>query len=530
MNTAASVVAVVLVALASLGVGALGLRVSRTTSDFYVASRVVGPVLNASAISGEYLSAASFLGVAGLILARGVDMLWLPVGWTAGYLLLLVFVAAPLRRSGAYTLPDFAQLRVESTRARHVASVLVVAIGMLYLIPQFQGAGLTLRTLTGAPLWVGQVVVAVIVCLNVLPGGMRSVTLVQAFHYWLKLAALLTPVFFVIGSFVSGGAPEALRRIDAADWAEPLSGDYALYLTYSLVIATFLGTMGLPHVVVRFYTNPDGRAARRTTLVVLALLGAFYLLPVTYGVAGRLLAPDLIATGRTDSVVLELPSRIFEGTLAELLTALIAAGAFAAFLSTSMGLVVSVAGVLSQDVLRRSTQVGHGVRAFRLSTLAAVGAALGLSFLAARVPVAHAVELAFAVAASTFCPLLVLGIWWRGLTAIGAIAGLVVGGTLSMSAVVLTMLGVTAEGPLGAVLNQPAAITVPMAFATTMVVSVLSRGRLPEHVAQTMVRLHAPEHLTLNRGPFQPEGTVSSVSPVTPVSPVGPDPAATARR
>ncbi|HEX6055580.1 MAG TPA: cation acetate symporter, partial [Intrasporangium sp.] len=127
MSTAASVVAVVAVALASLLVGAFGLRVSRTMSDFYVASRVVGPVLNASAISGEYLSAASFLGVAGLILARGVDMLWLPVGWTAGYLLLLVFVAAPLRRSGAYTLPDFAQLRVESTQARHVASLLVVA-------------------------------------------------------------------------------------------------------------------------------------------------------------------------------------------------------------------------------------------------------------------------------------------------------------------------------------------------------------------------------------------------------------------
>ena len=102
----------------TLAVGAFGLRVSRTMSDFYVASRGVGPVLNASAISGEYLSAASFLGAAGLILARGVDMLWLPVGWTAGYLVLLVFVAAPLRRSGAYTLPDFAQLRLESMHVR----------------------------------------------------------------------------------------------------------------------------------------------------------------------------------------------------------------------------------------------------------------------------------------------------------------------------------------------------------------------------------------------------------------------------
>ncbi|MDV3223486.1 cation acetate symporter [Intrasporangium sp.] len=506
MSTAASVVAVVLVSLASLGVGAFGLRISRTISDFYVASRVVGPVLNASAISGEYLSAASFLGVAGLILARGVDMLWLPVGWTAGYLLLLVFVAAPLRRSGAYTLPDFAQLRVESTQARHAASLLVVVIGMLYLIPQFQGAGLTLRTLTGAPLWVGQVVVAVIVSLNVLPGGMRSVTLVQAFHYWLKLVALLTPIFFLVGAFLTGGTPEVIGRLDAVDWAEPLTGDYALYLTYSLVIATFLGTMGLPHVVVRFYTNPDGRAARRTTLVVLGLLGAFYLLPVAYGILGRMLASDLVVTGRTDSVVLELPSRIFTGVLADLLTALIAAGAFAAFLSTSMGLVVSVAGVLSQDVLRRRTELGQGVSAFRLATLIAVAVALGLTFMSARVPVAHAVELAFAVAASTFCPMLVLGIWWRRLTAVGVIAGLAVGGSLSMTAVLTTLVGVNADGVLGAVLTQPAAITVPAAFATMVGASIATRHRQPPHVAQTMVRLHAPEHLILNRGPFNPEG------------------------
>ena len=254
-TAAASIVAVVLVSIATLAVGAFGLRVSRTMSDFYVASRGVGPILNASAISGEYLSAASFLGAAGLILARGVDMLWLPVGWTAGYLVLLVFVAAPLRRSGAYTLPDFAQLRLESMNVRRVSSVLVVAIGLLYLIPQFQGAGLTLRTLTGAPAWVGQVAVALVVCLNVLPGGMRSVTLIQAFHYWLKLVALLTPMFFFAGAWAAGRVPTGVEAVEMADWVEPLSGDHALYLTYSLVLATFFGTMGLPHVVVRFYTN-----------------------------------------------------------------------------------------------------------------------------------------------------------------------------------------------------------------------------------------------------------------------------------
>ena len=110
---------------------------------------------------------------------RGVDALWYPVGWTAGYLLLLVFVAAPLRRSRAYTLPDFAEFRVESLRARRVSSALVVLIGLLYLVPQFQGAGLTLRALTGAPTWVGAGVVAVVVLANVVSGGMRSITIAQ---------------------------------------------------------------------------------------------------------------------------------------------------------------------------------------------------------------------------------------------------------------------------------------------------------------------------------------------------------------
>jgi Na+(H+)/acetate symporter ActP len=505
MNPVASIVAVILVSLASLAVGGFGLRVSRRASDFYVASRGVGPVLNASAIGGEYLSAASFLGVAGLILVRGADMLWLPVGWTAGYLLLLVFVAAPLRRSGAYTLPDFAQLRVESLNARRVSSVLVVAIGMLYLIPQFQGAGLTLHTLTGAPSWVGQLVVAVVVGLSVLPGGMRSVTLVQAFHYWLKLAALLTPVFFLLAATSSDEAPINSGRLDLSDWVEPLTGDYSLYLTYSLVLATFFGAMGLPHVVVRFYTNRDGRAARRTTLVVLALLGGFYLLPIVYGVLGRVYAFDLVAAGRADSVVLELPSRLLSGPLAEAMTALLAAGAFAAFLSTSTGLVVSVAGVLSQDLIRWGSEHRQVISAFRLSTILAVSLAAVMTSVSASVPVAHAVELAFAVAASTFCPMLLLGIWWRGLTSVGVISGLVVGGTLSMAAVLATTFGVAGEGMVGAVLSQPAAVTLPSAFVTMVVASLLTRSRRPEHVSQTMVRLHAPEHLILNRGPFHPE-------------------------
>lgn len=185
-------------AVATVAVGAYGVRLARTTSDFLVASRTVGPRWNAAAISGEYLSAASFLGVAGLIAKYGADALWYPVGFTAGYLGLLLFVSAPLRRSGAYTVPDFAEFRLGSPRLRRAAMLVVVTVCVLYLVPQYQGAGLTLKTLLGVPVWIGPALVGVIVIVNVVGGGMRSITFVQAFQYWLKLTAVAVPALVLL--------------------------------------------------------------------------------------------------------------------------------------------------------------------------------------------------------------------------------------------------------------------------------------------------------------------------------------------
>ncbi|MEU6591115.1 cation acetate symporter [Streptomyces sp. NPDC046881] len=567
MNQTYGIVAVSAAVVVTLVIGSTGLRISRTTSDFYVASRTVPPYLNAMAISGEYLSAASFLGIAGLVAAQGVEMLWFPVGYAAGHLVLLVFVAAPLRRSGAYTLPDFADSRLESRAARRVASVLVVGVGWLYLLPQLQGAGLTLGLVTGAPRWLGGVLVAVVVTLAVAAGGMRGITFVQAFQYCLKLTALLVPAVFLLlawhgdprpadaleepptfrrhtqvtvettvririeaplravvtgavdgrghdhdrllldpgvhevragtslrftpGTPVPGREPDDGRRAGASSWAAPLSGgrdDHPLYTTYGLIFATFLGTMGLPHVLVRFYTNPDGRAARRTTVIVLALVGGFYLLPPLYGLLGRIYAPDLLLTGTTDAAVLVLPERLVGGAGGDLLGALIAAGACAAFLSTASGLTLSVAGVLSQDVLP-----SLGVRHFRLATLLAVAVPVTVSVAAGNLPVANAVGLAFAVAASSFCPLLLLGIWWRGLTAPGAIAGLLAGGGSALTAVALTIAGPLTDGWAHTLLAWPAVWSVPLGFLTMILVSLATRDRIPAGTEAAMARLHLPE-------------------------------------
>ncbi len=497
-----AIVAVALVTLTTLAIGAWGLRFSRTTSDFYVASRTVRPALNASAIGGEYLSAASFLGVAGLLLVFGADMLWYPVGWTAGYLVLLVLVAAPLRRSGAYTLPDFAEARTGSRRVRALCSVMVVGIGWLYLLPQFQGAGVTLAATTGAPLWVGPVVVAAVVLVNVTSGGMRSITFVQAFQYWLKLTALLLPAAVLVVAWWGDGHPPGAVSGDAT-WNLPLAdgGGVGLYTTWSLILATFLGTMGLPHVVVRFYTNPDGRAARRTTLFVLALLGLFYVIPPVYAALGRVYAVDRATGVGADTLVLDLPSLVLPGLAGDLLTGLVTAGAFAAFLSTSSGLSIAVAGVLSQDLTGRVVKTrARPVTAFRLGAVLAIVVPAAAALAAPDVPVARVVGLAFAVAASTFAPLLLLGIWWRGLTPAGAIAGLLAGGLGSATAVVWTLVDPARGGWTDALLGQPAAWSVPLAFVTMIAASRATADTVPAHVRRFLVRLHTPEAVDLDRG------------------------------
>jgi cation/acetate symporter len=561
--------AIVAVTVVTAIIGARGVRIAHTMSDFLVAARRVPATLNASAISGEYLSAASFLGIAGLALLEGLGALWYAVGYAAGYLVLLAAVAAPLRRFGAYTIPDFAEGRLDSPALRRAATVMVLVICGFYLLPQLKGAGITLQAVVGGPYWIGVVVLGSVVTLGIASGGMRGITFVQAFQYWMKLTAIAVPALVLLAFFhypsfghvgspapvsfaratkvefpsaetlelrgplvvqasglVDGGERSGALRLSAGDhqvgagavlvfpagspspavassplldtaaWESPLlrlGGEpiHPLAATYGVVIATFLGALGLPHILVRFYTNSDGAAARRTTALVLLLLACFYLFPAIIAALGRLEAPQLYVSGQTDSVVLVLPRLIAGGLGGTLLAALTAAGAFAAFLSTSSGLLISMSGALSHDLL------GRGVKAFRLSAVAAGAVATAFGLLVGDISINVLVGWAFAIAASSFCPLLLLGIWWPGLTWVGAMAGLALGGGASSAAVLATMLGAGKTGWPAVLLSEPAIWSVPLAFATMIGVSLLTPRARPADVVRKLLALHLPERVRL---------------------------------
>ena len=549
------VAAVLPVLLVTLLIGARGVAAMRSTSDFLVASRRISPTVNAAAVSGEYLSAASFLGIAGLVLKDGIGALWYPVGFAAGYVAMVALVAAPLRRTGALTVPDFAEARLGSTRLRTLSALVVLVIGCLYLVPQFAAAGQVLGVVSGAPYWVGVALAGGAVSVTLALGGMRAATYVQAFQFVLKLVLFIVPALWLVlaagpdvrrdalapvefdrfpaatpvqfrldtaftvleptRAAVAGGPTQLLApgeyRADAGStwvfdagapvprlaggppggdgWAFPLldpsDSGHPLLATWSVLLATALGTMGLPHILIRFHTSADGRGARRTAAITVGLLGLFYLFPGVYGLLGTVLVPQLYLSGATDTVVVALPARVDGGPVGALFTALLTAGAFAAFLATSLGLLLAVSGALSHDL------VPGTLRRLRFTPLVAAAGTGLLALPAASVDVGVLVTSAFAVAASTFCPLLVLGIWWPRLTARGAMAGIVAGLLASAGGIGVDLLLGPPPGLAAILLGQPALWSVPLAFATMVLVSL--RGQPPAGATAAMLRLHLDE-------------------------------------
>jgi SSS family transporter len=554
----------------TVGMGFWTAGKSKSAGDFFVAGRSVSVGWNASAISGEYLSAASFMGVAGMVMLNGYDALWYPVCYACGYLFLLLFIAGPLRRFGAYTIPDFAEGRYDSPVFRKIAVCFVLFIGFFYTMPQMKGAGTTLAYIfPGLHYSVGVIVVGAVITLNVSLGGMKGITLVQAFQYWLKVFAITIPIFVLasivghyqqhleanktaqetvaatpagierkalpakapkdeqwiapFGSLTTKAVDNAIKAAKTPEEKAALEANkkpYSLLYTYSLIIALVCGTAGLPHILVRFYTNPDGVAAKRTTMWVMILIGVFYVFPPVYGVIGRSLMPELyeaIGSKGTDKVVLELPTLLAGRDyplLGSVLSGITCAGAFAAFMSTFSGLLVSMSSALAHDIygrmLKPDSSPEQRLKAFKWAAVIIGVVSVGLGTQVEKLNINYLVGQAFAIAAASYFPLLFMSVWWRGMTMKGAATGMLVGGLMALGAITLTTLSDVyavqsladfwVANPLVRILcEQPAIWAVPLAIILMIVVSKATASTVPADVRMKMLVLHAPEALGLKQ-------------------------------
>ncbi len=499
-------------------------RSAATAVDFQLAGRGIGVRMNALAICGDYVSAASFLGIAAVVYAIGLDGVWYATGFAAGFVPVALLAAAPMRRLGERTIPDFLARRYRSERVRLVAVAVTELVVLAYLVPQAVGAGIawglvTDRSLPGlSPYTTGIVVSTVAVMAIVVVGGMRGTTWTQAFQFavlltvltWLSIAVLADGFSYdeAVGSLGDEplrAIPEPVGRLDASTASGPIEvvdnhlGDgsarfdrpgarFDVLGQFSLVVTLVFGTVGLPHVMNRFFTSPSGRAARMTSAWVVAGIGAFYAMAVMLGTAARFYiearADELgwLAEASVDGV-LRVPEdamlamgRLFGG---EIGLAVVATGAAIAIISTASGLVLAASASWGHDVYERYVNpVASRRRALRVGQAAVVVSALAAGALAvfldpARLTVngpsliAGLVAAAFAVAGSALAPVIIIGIWWRGATAHGALAAMIVGATVSTTSAAI---GLLVDGaPF--VLSVPTIVAGPMALAALVVVS-----------------------------------------------------------
>src|SRR5687767_12439744 len=481
-NAVAMVFFFVFIAI-TLGITYWAARKTRTTEQFYAAGRSISAGQNGFALAGDYMSAASFLGIAGLVSTTGFDGLIYSTGWLVGWPIVLFLIAEPLRNLGKYTFADVVAARMRQTPVRIAAAIGTLCTVSLYLIAQMVGAGGLIRLMFGMSYEWAIVIVGAAMIAYVLFGGMIATTWVQIVKAVLLLGGAMILALLVLARFQFNH----LRLFDAAaqKYGEAVLGPGRLITkpldAISLGMALMFGTAGLPHILMRFYTVPDARAARQSVFYATGLIGFFYLMTFVLGFGAMVfVGPDAIrAVDAGGNMAAPLLAEHLGGTA---FLGFIAAVAFATILAVVAGLTLSGAAALSHDLWVSVVRKGEAnqeeeLRVARGATIAlgVIAVVLGISFKGQNV--AYMVSLAFAIAASGNFPALVLSIFWNRASTYGMVAAMLVGtvGTLvliwfSPTVQVDVLKNTSAWFPL----KNPALVTIPLAFLTGIAVSLLT--------------------------------------------------------
>ncbi|MTE18593.1 cation/acetate symporter ActP [Streptomyces sp. TRM43335] len=520
----------------TLGVTVWAGRQTKSAADFHSGGRGFTGMQNGFAIGSDYMSAASFLGIAGMISLFGYDGFLYSIGFLVAWLVALLLVAELLRNSGRFTMADVLSYRMQQRPVRTAAAVSTITVSIFYLLAQMVGAGAVVALLLGikpgetylgmdadTAKIVGIVVVGILMTLYVTFGGMKGTTWVQIIKAAMLmggtvlLAALVMAIYgFDFGALMSDAANasgsgqsflEPGLRYGVEVPGDALQTMWNKLDLISLGLALVLGTAGLPHILIRFYTVPDSKAARKSVNWGIGLIGTFYLMTLILGFgAAALVGKEAItaqdAAGNTAAPQLarEVGDHFGGELFGSVMLAVIAAVAFAAILSTVAGLVIASSSSLAHDfynsVVRKGRASEHEeIKVARLSAFGIGAASIILAIFAQSLNVAFLVGLAFAIAASANLPTLLLSLFWRRFNTRGALAGIYGGLIGAVGLVIFSPVFSGAENALVPgidiawfPLTNPGLVSIPLGLLCAIVGTLTSGENNPRRFAELQVR------------------------------------------
>jgi cation/acetate symporter len=492
----------------TLGITYWASRRSAGATAYFAASRQIKGWQNGVAVAGDYMSAASFLGIAGIIAFYGYDGFMYSVGWLVAYLTVLLVIAEPLRNAGKYTMADVLAYRLRPRPVRAMAALSTLTVSTFYMVAQMVGAGALVKLLLGNVVSYNQAVIGVgiLMIVYVVFGGMLATTWVQIIKaILLMLGTILLSILvmahfhFSFGEFFNAIGQvtyhDAKGAVVVKDFLQPglrYKPPYGPLDLISLGMALIFGTAGLPHILVRFYTVPDAKTARHSVVWAMVLIGSFYIMTTFLGFgAATIVGPDFINAHGKNNMSAPLLAQALAG---DIFFAFISAIAFATILAVVAGLTISATTSFSHDfwtnVIHHGVErkPGEEVLVARISAFAVGAVAIGIAIaLGPTFNVAFLVALAFAVAASANLPVIVLSIFWRRFNTAGAVTGLAVGLLASLGLILVSpsLMAIDPPTVTGTArhliqakawfpLENPGILSIPMGFLAAMVGTLIS--------------------------------------------------------
>jgi cation/acetate symporter len=481
-----------LIVLGTLYITYRASKKTKNATEFYTAGGGLTGFQNGLAIAGDYMSAASFLGIAGMVALNGFDGFFYSVGFLVGYIVVLYLVAEPLRNLGKYTLADMISARFDTKKVRGVAAMNTITISIFYMIAQLVGAGALIKLLMGIDYTTSVLIVGILMTVYVIFGGMTATSWVQIIK-----AVLLMIGTFIISMIVFGKFDfNLLNMFEEVKNATPLKEAFlnpgVKYTngldTISLTLGLVLGTAGLPHILVRFFTVRDAKTARKSVVTATWIIGAFYIMTVFlgFGAAAFVGKDKILAADPAGNMAAPLLAEVLGGNF---LFAFISAVAFATILAVVAGLVLTGAGAFAHDFYNEIMRKGKATQQeqMKMARFAAVGVSLvsiALALFAQKLNVAFLVSLAFAVGASANLPVILFTIYWRKFNTTGAVTGMLTG---LFSSLILVALSPNVWNPVAGKailvgdpifpLTTPGIVSIPLGFLAAYIGTVIGNKK-----------------------------------------------------